>query len=507
MAEMLRATMEVVGAREPELRLQGVEALFELCKTSRSAMATDPVLVRILFVAVARLHQDDDLRVVGAAQRLNELLREVVYQAGEDFDVAGFLPVLLQVCQSTSKDLSLLMVWWLQALDNVPGIDMVVFLSEFVDRLLELLATSTRAPEVSDAAAQALERFYAIVETLAPDELLRGINAPAVVAKLVQQVESGPTYPRRVALRWTRLVTERCGRGAARMLPSTVKAVLLAASDEDAAVQEEAQGVNRVLMGLARLMSEGEGRPMGGVAAVASGASLTVGRGGAVGGGSAGQSGGIEGGPSSGKGTEKGSGASGSAASAASAGAATAAASAGNGDQAAGSDEEEDPDPSGGGRLQPTDIRMLVEMVTKYVSSDSKLCRAWSLAWLLLLLELYPGHVMSAVDSVSLPLLTNVSNESISEGELGSHLEVLGAMCQVDPAAFRGRLLRSVLEQLRTRERLRETRGAKILRHLCDLLDSRATYVTLARLLRGADSRDAGASSDSPGETLVTASA
>jgi len=78
------------------------------------------------------------------------------------------------------------MVWWLQALDNVPGIDMVVFLSEFVDRLLELLATSTRAPEVSDAAAQALERFYSIVQAVPADQLLRGINAPAVVAKLVQ---------------------------------------------------------------------------------------------------------------------------------------------------------------------------------------------------------------------------------------------------------------------------------------------------------------------------------
>jgi len=53
---MLRATMEVVGAREPELRLAGVDALFELCKGTRTAMASDAVLVRILFVAVARLH-------------------------------------------------------------------------------------------------------------------------------------------------------------------------------------------------------------------------------------------------------------------------------------------------------------------------------------------------------------------------------------------------------------------------------------------------------------------
>jgi len=60
----------------------------------------------------------------------------------------------------------------------------------------------------------------------------------------------------------------------------------------------------------------------------------------------------------------------------------------------------------------------------------------------------------------------------------------LGAMCRVDPGELRERMLGQVLDQLRTRERLRETRGAKILRHLCDLLDSRATYITLARLLR-----------------------
>jgi len=258
------------------------------------------------------------------------------------------------------------------------------------------------------------------------------------------------------------------------MLPATVKAVLLAASDEDAAVQEEAQGVNRVLMGLARLMAQGGVREED-------------------------DSAGTGAGTGEGKGSTRGGGGS-------VVGSAAAGGNATKHDLSALSQElveveEVDRgdgtliDPSGGGQLSPTDVRMLVEMVTKYVSSDSKLCRAWSLAWLLLLLELHPGHVMASVDAVSRPLLANVSNESISEGELGSHLEVLGAMCKVDPDAFRGRMLRSVLEQLRNRERLRETRGAKILRHLCDLLDSRATYVTLARLLRGAvdDAEDSSA--------------
>lgn len=176
---------------DSRVRYYACEALYNVAKLCHPAVTSHFAGV---FDALCRLSADTDANVQNAAHLLDRLVKDIVTDS-EDFEVDAFIPLLRERLQVANPFVRQLLVGWITVLDSAPDIDMLEFLPEFLDGLLNMLSDANR--EIRQQADAALSEFLAEVRT-ARGERPYGRMAEILVAR----ADSPDEFTRLTVLTW-----------------------------------------------------------------------------------------------------------------------------------------------------------------------------------------------------------------------------------------------------------------------------------------------------------------
>ena len=141
---------------DQRVRYYACEALYNIAKAARVAFVAH---FSDVFDALCKLSADNDPNVQNAAHLLDRLVKDIVTESVEAFDVAKFAPMLRERIGVLNPYVRQFLVGWITALDSVPEIDMLTHLPDILDGLLNMLSDPNR--EIRQQADGALGDFLA----------------------------------------------------------------------------------------------------------------------------------------------------------------------------------------------------------------------------------------------------------------------------------------------------------------------------------------------------------
>ena len=83
------------------------------------------------------------LLLLYAAFLLDKLLKEIVTEV-QFFDIDCFVPLMKEYIDQSSSHIRRLLISWIDVMDNVPGIDIIDYLPQFLNGLFDMLSDPHR---------------------------------------------------------------------------------------------------------------------------------------------------------------------------------------------------------------------------------------------------------------------------------------------------------------------------------------------------------------------------
>lgn len=109
-----------------------------------------------IFDGLCKLFAHVDVDVKNGANLLDRLIKDIVTET-DSFDIEVFIPLLQRHIKRTKPYIRQLLVSWIVVLDAVPDINMLDYLPDFLDGLLNMLSDGNR--DIKNAADNALADF------------------------------------------------------------------------------------------------------------------------------------------------------------------------------------------------------------------------------------------------------------------------------------------------------------------------------------------------------------
>lgn len=125
-----------VKSHESRLRYYGCEALFNVCKSVRSAAM--PSFNRT-WCAMAQLKSDPDPNVRSGADMLDRLMNDLVVECAS-FDLPSLMPHIRDRIYTDERIVRMLIISWLTQLHSLPAHDLLPFLPDMLDGLFRFLS-------------------------------------------------------------------------------------------------------------------------------------------------------------------------------------------------------------------------------------------------------------------------------------------------------------------------------------------------------------------------------
>ena len=140
---------------DPESRVcyYACESMYNIAKVARNNVLR---YFNQIFDGLCKLFVHVDIDVKNGANLLDRLVKDIVTDS-ETFDVESFIPLLQKHITRTKPYIRQLLVSWISVLDAVPDINLLDYLPEFLDGLLNML--SDRNKEITQAAGNVLNDF------------------------------------------------------------------------------------------------------------------------------------------------------------------------------------------------------------------------------------------------------------------------------------------------------------------------------------------------------------
>ncbi|CAO1392829.1 unnamed protein product [Diamesa tonsa] len=123
---------------DPDTRVRyfASESLYNVVKVSRQSII--PVFPDI-FSALSRLVSDPDMSVKNASELLDRLLKDIVSESTQLFDLTSFVPLLRERVLTKNSFARQFIISWISILTAVPEINMVFYLPDILDGLFGML--------------------------------------------------------------------------------------------------------------------------------------------------------------------------------------------------------------------------------------------------------------------------------------------------------------------------------------------------------------------------------
>ena len=230
---------------DQRVRYYACEALYNIAKAARVAFVRH---FPDAFDALCKLSADNDPNVQNAAHLLDRLVKDIVTESVEAFDVAKFASMLRERIGVLNPYVRQFLVGWITALDSVPEIDMLTHLPDILDGLLNMLSDPNR--EIRQQADGALGDFLAEIRGEGV-RAHRGADLGALAGILVGRCGgSGDEFTRVTCINWLREFVSLAG-DSPRLVPhfaSIIGAVLPCMSRTEAKVRETAARASEELL-------------------------------------------------------------------------------------------------------------------------------------------------------------------------------------------------------------------------------------------------------------------
>ena len=252
---------------DQRVRYYACEALYNIAKAQRGVFVAH---FAVTFDALCKLSADADPNVQNAAHLLDRLVKDIVTESVEGFDVATFAPMLKERIGVLNPYVRQFLVGWIAALDSVPEIDMLTHLPDMADGLLNMLSDPNR--EIRQQADGALGDFLA--EIKGEGKSAHGnADLGALVDILVERCRgSADEFTRVTCINWLREFVSLAG-DSPRLVPhfaSIIGAVLPCMSRTESKVRETSSRASDELLAKAvervrEIRVVGEIEPSGGL--------------------------------------------------------------------------------------------------------------------------------------------------------------------------------------------------------------------------------------------------
>ncbi|EDV94566.1 protein VAC14 homolog [Drosophila grimshawi] len=138
--ELITPIMNCLSDQAFNVRYFACESLYNVVKVARSAII--PYFPE-LFAALSRLVTDSDQMVKDGSELLDRLLKDIVTESCETFNLEAFIPLLRERMYVKDPFARQYVISWISILNAVPDINMVNYLTEILDGLFVMLEDKT----------------------------------------------------------------------------------------------------------------------------------------------------------------------------------------------------------------------------------------------------------------------------------------------------------------------------------------------------------------------------
>lgn len=219
------------------------ESLYNVVKVARGSIIK---LFPEIFSALSGIVTDPDQSVKNGSELLDRLLKDIVTESSQTFDLDAFIPYLRERVNTKNSFARQFVISWVSVLNAVPEINMVIYLPEILDGLFHMLEDSM--VEIHRMCDTLLSQFLKAIRN---DPSTADI--PAMTNILFVHAQSSNVLIQFTAISWIREFVQISGYSMLSFASGVFTAILPCLANEGESkrhIKECAQAVNKSLLEL-----------------------------------------------------------------------------------------------------------------------------------------------------------------------------------------------------------------------------------------------------------------
>ncbi|RUS77339.1 hypothetical protein EGW08_014893 [Elysia chlorotica] len=238
-ASLVRPVVLCFHDGDSRVQYYACEALYNIVKVARGAILPH---FNEVFDGLSKLTAHPDQNVKNGAELLDRLIKDIVTESSS-FDLVAFIPLLRERIYTRNPFARQFVVSWIEVLDAVPDINMLVLLPEILDGLFQILGDTSN--EIRKMCQNVLAEFLEGIR-----RAKQGVNYTGMTNILIVHSQNSDDLIQYTAILWLREFIHLAGRSMLPHVAGILSAVLpcLSYSDEGRKkVREAAEGLNLAL--------------------------------------------------------------------------------------------------------------------------------------------------------------------------------------------------------------------------------------------------------------------
>ncbi|GFN77931.1 vac14-like protein [Plakobranchus ocellatus] len=238
-ASLVRPVVLCFHDGDSRVQYYACESLYNIVKVARGAILPH---FNEVFDGLSKLTAHPDQNVKNGAELLDRLIKDIVTESSS-FDLVAFIPLLRERIYTRNPFARQFVVSWIEVLDAVPDINMLVLLPEILDGLFQILGDNSN--EIRKMCQNVLAEFLEGIR-----RAKQGINYTGMANILIIHSQNSDDLIQFTAISWLREFILLAGRSMLPHVAGILNAVLpcLSYSDEGRKrVREAAEGLNQAL--------------------------------------------------------------------------------------------------------------------------------------------------------------------------------------------------------------------------------------------------------------------
>ncbi|XP_065072860.1 protein VAC14 homolog [Ochlerotatus camptorhynchus] len=199
--EIVNPILNCLMDTDTRVRYFASESLYNVVKVSRGSIIP---LFPNLFTSLSRLVTDPDQSVKNGSELLDRLLKDIVIESSNSFDLDAFIPLVRERILAKNSFARQFIISWISVLNAVPEINMVVYLPEILLGLFQMLEDNM--PEIQRMCESLLTQF---LKTIKADPTVADI--PQMMNVLIVQAQSSNALIQFTAISWIKEFVQLAG--------------------------------------------------------------------------------------------------------------------------------------------------------------------------------------------------------------------------------------------------------------------------------------------------------
>ncbi|XP_027198552.2 protein VAC14 homolog [Dermatophagoides pteronyssinus] len=174
-----------------DVKYRALESLYNVAKSVRSEIL---VYLDTIFNIIIRLGEDGDASIREASLLMDKLLKDIVIE-NPCFDIPSFIGLIRERIYVLTPNARKLILSWISFLDSLPDIDLLVFIEDILDGLLEIACDPNL--DIRRTAENILEEFFVKLQN---DP--KSIEFKSLIKIILIHVQKDSQLVQNISLKW-----------------------------------------------------------------------------------------------------------------------------------------------------------------------------------------------------------------------------------------------------------------------------------------------------------------